>query len=156
MAICVLPALPSRQRAMLAVAASVDVNESCHCMKKNTGLKRILMAGVYAYQGVCAAWRHEAAFRQEAVLAIVAVPIAFWLDVAQIERVMLIGVTVLVMIVELLNSAVEAVVDRIGAEHHELSGRAKDMGSGAVLVSIFLWLYVWGDLVVFGLLLGSP
>ena len=114
------------------------------------------MAGVYAYQGVCAALRHEAAFRQETLLAIVVVPIALWLDITRIERVMLIGVTILVMIVELLNSAVEAVVDRIGPEHHELSGRAKDMGSGAVLVSLFLWLYVWTDLVVLGHWLSSP
>lgn len=114
------------------------------------------MAGVYAYQGVCAALRHEAAFRQEALLTIVVLPIAFWLDVTRIERVALVGVTILVLIVELLNSAVEAVVDRIGPEHHELSGRAKDMGSGAVLVSLLLWLYVWTDLVVLGLWLASP
>ncbi len=114
------------------------------------------MAGVYSYQGVCGALKHEAAFRQETLLAIVTVPIAMWLDVTRIERVMLIGVTILVLIVELLNSSVEAVVDRIGLEHHELSGRAKDMGSGAVLISIFLWLYVWIDLVVLGLWLSSP
>jgi len=141
---------------MLAHDASVDVNESCHCMQKNTGLKRILMAGVYSYRGICAAIRHEAAFRQEALFAIVVVLIALWLDVTRIERVVLISVTILVLIVELLNSAVEAVVDRIGPEHHELSGRAKDMGSAAVLVSLFLWVYVWADLVVLGQWLNSP
>ena len=108
-------------------------------------------AGVYAFNGVRAALRHEAAFRQEALLAAVFIPIALWLEVAPVERVLLIGATVLVLLMELLNSAVEATVDRIGPEHHELSGRAKDMGSAAVLVSLLLWSYVWFELVVLGI-----
>ena len=120
-------------------------------MQKNTGIKRILLAGVYAFNGVRAALRHEAAFRQEALLAAVFIPIALWLEVAPVERVLLIGATVLVLLMELLNSAVEATVDRIGPEHHELSGRAKDMGSAAVLVSLLLWSYVWFELVVLGI-----
>ncbi|MFK7861221.1 MAG: diacylglycerol kinase [Granulosicoccus sp.] len=119
-------------------------------MQKNTGLKRIRLAGVYAFNGLVAAFRHEAAFRQELLLALVCIPVALTLDVERTERILLIIVTVLVLIAELVNSAVEAVVDRIGVEYHELSGRAKDMGSGAVLVSLLLWAYVWIDIVVIG------
>lgn len=117
-------------------------------MHKNTGLKRIAKAGVYASQGIMAAFRHEAAFRQEAMLAVVFIPLPFFLSLSSLERVVLIGVTMLVMIVELLNSAIEAVVDRVGMELHELSGRAKDMGSGAVLLSLCLWAYVWVDIAL--------
>ena len=119
-------------------------------MQKNTGLKRIRLAGVYAFNGLTAAVRHEAAFRQELMLAVVFIPVALMLDLARVERVLLVMVTVLVLVAELLNSAVEAVVDRIGTEHHELSGRAKDMGSGAVMVCLLLWVYVWVDIVVLG------
>lgn len=119
-------------------------------MQKNTGLTRILLAGGYSVNGIRAAFRHEAAFRQELVLAVVFIPVAFWLDINAVERVILIAVTILVMITELMNSAVEAVVDRIGTEHHNLSGQAKDMGSAAVLLSLLLWAYVWIDLVVVG------
>ncbi len=119
-------------------------------MQKNTGLKRIQLAGVYAFNGIRAALRHEAAFRQEALLALIVLPVAFWLDVQSVERVLLVAVTVLVLIVELINSAVEAVVDRISSEHHLLSGRAKDMGSGAVMIALALWLYVWVEIVVLG------
>lgn len=122
-------------------------------MQKNTGFRRIRLAGVYAFNGVRAAFRHEAAFRQEIFLAVVFLSVVFWLDISRVERVLLVSVTVLVLIVELLNSAVEAVVDRVGSEQHVLSGRAKDMGSGAVMVALGLWLYVWVDIVVFGVLL---
>jgi len=120
-------------------------------MQKNTGLKRLLMAGVYAFNGIRAAIRHEAAFRQELFLVAVFLPLVFWLELTSVERVLLVLVTVLVLIVELVNSAIEAVVDRISEEHHELSGRAKDMGSGAVMVALLLWVYVWVDLVIVGL-----
>lgn len=123
-------------------------------MQKNTGLKRIRLAGVYAYRGLVAAFSHEAAFRQELILAILLLPFAFYLDLLRIERVLLVLVTVLVLIAELINSAIEAVVDRIGPEFHELSGRAKDMGSAAVLVCLALWLYVWVEIVVLGIWLG--
>ena len=89
-----------------------------------TGLTRIIKAAGYSWKGFRAAWGNEAAFRQEAVAAIVAVVIACFLDVDAITRVLLIGSVLLVMIVEILNSAIEAVVDRIGSEFHELSGRA--------------------------------
>lgn len=108
-----------------------------------TGLTRIINAAGYSWKGLRAAWRHEAAFRQELLAAIVAVIVACWLDVDVISRVLMIGAVALVIIVEILNSAIEAVVDRIGQERHPLAGRAKDMGSAAVLLSIILALFVW-------------
>ena len=113
-----------------------------------TGLTRIIKAAGYSWKGLRAAWQHEAAFRQEAVAAIIAIVVALWLDVDAISRVLLIGSVVLVIIVEILNSAVEAVVDRIGNEIHPLSGRAKDMGSAAVLLAILLAIFVWIMLLV--------
>jgi len=112
-----------------------------------TGLTRIIKAAGYSWKGVRAAWLNEAAFRQESVAVILAIAVACWLDVDAITRVLLIGSVVLVMIVEILNSAIEAVVDRIGTDFHELSGRAKDMGSAAVLMSILLALATWGTLL---------
>ena len=112
-----------------------------------TGLTRIMKAAGYSWKGLRAAWQHEAAFRQEAVMALVAVVVACWLDVDAITRVLLIGSVALIIIVEILNSAIEAVVDRIGSELHPLAGRAKDMGSAAVLLSIILALFVWATLL---------
>jgi len=120
-------------------------------MQKNTGIRRIRLAGVYAFNGIRAAFHHEAAFRQEILLAVIFLPVVFVLDVSRVERVLLVSVTVLVLIVELLNSAVEAVVDRVSAEHHLLSGRAKEMGPGAVMMALILWMYVWGDIVIAGI-----
>jgi diacylglycerol kinase (ATP) len=108
-----------------------------------TGLTRVIKAFGYSYKGLTAAWQHEAAFRQELVATVLAIILAIWLDVGAIARILLIGSVVLVMIVEMLNSAIEAIVDRIGTEHHELSGRAKDMGSAAVSLAIALALFVW-------------
>lgn len=105
---------------------------------------------MYAFNGVVAAIRHEAAFRQELIIALVALPAALIIDVSRVERVLLVLVTLIVLIAELINSAVEAVVDRIGTQMHELSGRAKDMGSGAVMLSLILWVYVWVDIVLLG------
>ncbi|ADU67616.1 diacylglycerol kinase [Pantoea sp. At-9b] len=112
-----------------------------------TGILRIIKAAGYSWQGLRAAWTHEAAFRQEAVAALVAIIVACWLDVDAISRVLMIGSVVLVVIVEILNSAIEAVVDRIGQERHPLAGRAKDMGSAAVLLAILLALFVWIALI---------
>ena len=112
-----------------------------------TGLTRIIKATGYSWKGFRAAWINEAAFRQEGVASVLAIIIACWLDVDAITRVLLIGSVLLVMIVEILNSALEAVVDRIGSEYHELSGRAKDMGSAAVLLAIFVALITWGMLL---------
>jgi diacylglycerol kinase (ATP) len=112
-----------------------------------TGIQRIVNAAGYSWQGLRAAWKHEAAFRQEAIAALVAIVVACWLDVDAISRVLMIGSVVLVIIVEILNSAIEAVVDRIGQERHPLAGRAKDMGSAAVLLAILLALFVWIALI---------
>jgi len=112
-------------------------------MKSATGITRIIKATGYSIKGLKAAFQHEAAFRQEVLLLVVAVGIAIWLDVTPLERLLLIGSVVVVMIVELINSAIEAIVDRIGSEYHELSGRAKDIGSAAVLCTLLLAGYVW-------------
>ena len=105
-------------------------------MNSTTGFTRIIKAAGYSLKGLQAAWRHEAAFRQESILLFVAVLLAAWLDVSVVERFLLIGSVTLVLILEIINSAIEAVVDRIGSEHHELSGRAKDMGSAAVFIAL--------------------
>ncbi|AGB84378.1 diacylglycerol kinase [Serratia sp. FGI94] len=114
---------------------------------QTTGLTRIIKAAGYSYKGLTAAWRNEAAFRQESVAAVVAVIVALWLDVDAVARILLIGSVLLVLIVEVLNSAIEAIVDRVGTDFHELSGRAKDMGSAAVSLSIILALLVWVTLL---------
>jgi diacylglycerol kinase (ATP) len=112
-----------------------------------TGLTRIIKAAGYSCKGLTAAWQNEAAFRQELVAAVVAIIVAVWLDVGAIARILLIGSVLLVMIVEILNSAIEAIVDRVGTEYHELSGRAKDMGSAAVSLAIILALFVWASVL---------
>ncbi|MDJ0940804.1 MAG: diacylglycerol kinase [Woeseiaceae bacterium] len=109
----------------------------------NTGLRRIVRATKYSAQGFAHAWKHEAAFRQELTITLILVPFAIWLGRTPVERLMLIGSCVLVLIVELLNSAIEATVDRFGGEVHELSGRAKDLASAAVFVSLVVVAAVW-------------
>ncbi|MBK4714864.1 MULTISPECIES: diacylglycerol kinase [Tenebrionibacter/Tenebrionicola group] len=109
----------------------------------NTGFTRIIKAAGYSWKGFKAAWRNEAAFRQEGIAAVIAIAIACWLNVDGVTRVLLIGSVVLVMVVEMLNSAIEAAIDRIGSDFHALSGRAKDMGSAAVLLAIMLAVFVW-------------
>lgn len=116
-------------------------------MNKATGITRLVKATGYSLQGLKQAWRHEAAFRQETILTLAGIIIACWLPVSILERLLLIGAVVLIVIVELLNSAIEAVVDRIGSEYHELAGRAKDLGSAAVLVACLLAAVVWGVLL---------
>jgi len=113
----------------------------------NTGIKRILRATGFSIQGLAAAWKHEAAFRQETVLLIILVPVAFWLGETVLIQALLISVCLLVLIVELFNSAIEAAIDRHGDEHHELSGRAKDIGSAAVMISLAIVLLTWGAVI---------
>lgn len=108
------------------------------------GLKRLINACFFSAAGFKATWRHEEAFRQEVMLFVVTTPLALLLGESAIEIVLLIGSVVLVLLVELLNSAVEAVVDRVGFEHHELSGRAKDIGSAAVMLSLIWAAITWG------------
>lgn len=110
----------------------------------NSGVRRIVRATRYSAQGLGHAWRYEAAFRQEVALTIVLLPLAFWLGRTGTEQAMLICSCIFVLIVELLNSAVEAAVDRFGDEHHEISGRAKDLGSAAVFLSLTLLAIFWG------------
>ncbi len=109
-----------------------------------TGIRRMIAALGYSRQGLASAWRFEAAFRQECVLALVLVPFAFWLDLPLSHTLWLVVSLVMVLVVELLNSAIEAVVDRIGPEYHELAGRAKDTASAAVLLTLLLAILVWG------------
>lgn len=114
--------------------------------QKAIGLKRLINACYFSIAGLKATWRHEEAFRQEVLLLIVSIPCALWLGETVIEKLLLIGCIVLMLIVELLNSAIEAVVDRISLEHHELSGRAKDIGSAAVMLStiwaVITWIFI--------------
>ena len=108
------------------------------------GLRRIWNAMFYSLAGLKSTWKNEAAFRQESVLTLVLIPAAFWVGGGAVEYVLLIGSCLLVLITELLNSAVEAAIDRIGEDRHRLSGRAKDMGSAAVLVSLCAAAMTWG------------
>jgi diacylglycerol kinase (ATP) len=110
----------------------------------NTGIGRILRAARFSSQGLASAWKNEAAFRQELLLIVVLLPVAVWLGQTALERAVLIGSLMFVLVVELINSAIEAAIDRHGDELHELSGRAKDMGSAAVLISLLLVAVVWG------------
>lgn len=111
--------------------------------KGRTGLDRILRATGYSAAGLSAAFRGESAFRQEVFAALVMLPAAFWLGSGWIEVALLAGSVVMVLVVELLNSAIEAVVDRVGLELHELSKRAKDLGSAAVMLSLVLTGAIW-------------
>ena len=110
----------------------------------NTGLRRIINATFFSMAGFRAAWRDEAAFRQEALLCVVLIPAAFWLGRTAVERSLLIGSCLIVLIVEPLKTGIENVVDRFGEERHRLSGQAKDMGSAAVFTSLVLTLVIWG------------
>ncbi len=112
-----------------------------------TGITRIINATGYSMKGLKSAWINEAAFRQELLLILLLMPLAFWIGDSLNEILLLICISWLVVIVEVLNSAIEAVVDRIGSEHHELSGRAKDLGSAAVFIALALNALVWGALV---------
>jgi len=114
-----------------------------HAGKGRTGIARLFHATLHSIAGLADAWRHESAFRQEVALAAVLIPVAFWVDVRPAERALLVGTVLLVLVVELLNSSVEAAIDRISHEHHELSRRAKDLGSAAVLVALVLLGVVW-------------
>jgi len=116
--------------------------------KSKSGLGRILSASVYSVQGLKLAWRSEHAFRQELLLSIPAVCMAMLLPVSTLEKLVLIFVLALILIVELLNSAIEAVVDRISLERHPLSKNAKDLGSAAVFVSVLFASVTWAAILV--------
>ena len=112
--------------------------------KGKTGLRRLINAFGYSMDGFKAAYQHEDAFRQEVWLSLVLIPLAFYLEAEALHRILMVGSVLLVMIVELLNSAVEAVVDRVSIERHALAKRAKDIGSAAVLLALINLAVVWG------------
>lgn len=111
--------------------------------KGKTGLARILNAFRYSLAGLSEAYRHEEAFRQETWLALVLVPAAFFMPVGGLGKALMVASVLLVLVVELLNSAIEAVVDRVSLEHHHLAKRAKDVGSAAVMISLLNVAAVW-------------
>lgn len=117
-------------------------------LKGKKGFQRLLNATRYSMKGFAAAYQHEAAFREEVMLAIVLIPAALLLGLSAVETVLLIGSVLLLMLVEILNSGLEAVVDRIGPEIHPLSGRAKDLGSAAVFIAIVILCLTWGLIAV--------
>ncbi|QYJ73801.1 MULTISPECIES: diacylglycerol kinase [Shewanella] len=114
----------------------------------NHGIRRVIRATGFSFKGLKSAWVHEAAFRQELILACVMVPLALWLDVSTVEKLLMIMAVFIVLITELLNSAIEAVVDRIGDEIHPLSGQAKDIASAAVFMSLALCTLVWAFILL--------
>lgn len=120
-----------------------DKHTTSQALKGRTGLGRILNAAGYSLDGLLAAFKGEAAFRQLMLLNLVMIPLAFLLDVSRAERAMMIAVLLLALIVELLNSAIEAAIDRISYALHPLSKQAKDMGSAAQLVALTLIFTVW-------------
>ncbi|MGA1869586.1 MAG: diacylglycerol kinase [bacterium] len=112
--------------------------------EKSRGLRRLIKATGYSIAGYKSAWKYEEAFRIECVLAIIMIPAGLCIGSTAVQRSLLVGSCFLVIIIELLNAAIEAVVDRIGPAYHELSGRSKDMGSAAVLTSLILTIIIWG------------
>ena len=121
---------------------SPDTSESPH--KGQRGLRRLFNALFYSLSGLRIAFNHESAFRQEIAIAVVLIPLACFLPAGATERILLIGTVLLLLIVELLNSSVEAAIDRIGFDTHRLSKRAKDLGSAAVFLTLVLLAITWG------------
>lgn len=130
---------------------TAETDKSAEALKPpapKTGIRRVLAATRYSFNGLLLAVKSEEAFKQEFALFLVLAPLGLWLGQSGIERVLLVGVLMLVLIVELLNTAIEAVVDRVSSDYHELSGQAKDLGSAAVFLSLALVILTWG-LIVF-------
>ncbi len=119
--------------------------------QKNTGLKRIMMATWYSIKGIQAAFKSEAAIRQEILAIAILTPIAIIADISMVERILLFITLFSVLVVELLNTAIETVVDRVSFDQHELSGKAKDIGSAAVFISILVATGTWVSILVFGM-----
>jgi diacylglycerol kinase (ATP) len=134
-----------RRNNPLTYAALAIIQECYHLMPKpgKTGLRRIVDAFGYSMHGFAAAWRFEAAFRQEVLLAVILLPASLWLGTTLMERLLLVASVFWVIMAELANSAIEAAIDRTGDEMHVLAGRAKDMGSALVLVSLILLAIIW-------------
>ena len=117
-------------------------------MKKNSGIMRFFYASLYSWQGFRAALINEAAFRQEFIALILLSVLSFYLDVSAYERLAMIISLIFILIIEILNSAIECVIDRVSIEHHELSGRAKDYGSLAVLLSLLIAIAIWAVILI--------
>lgn len=113
-----------------------------------TGMRRIVRAAGHSAAGLRYAYRHEAAFRQELLLALMLAPLAFWVSDDAIARILMLGSLLLVLVVELLNSAIEATIDRISPDRHPLAKAAKDIGSAAVMISLFLTVLIWSILLL--------
>jgi diacylglycerol kinase (ATP) len=122
--------------------------DDSHALKGRRGLRRVLNATRYSLDGLRSAWRHEDAFRQELILAAVMIPAALWLPVSLVEKVLLAGVVVLVLIVELLNTGIEAAIDRDSLEINPLGKLAKDYGSAAVMLSLLLAGGTWAAILL--------
>lgn len=118
--------------------------QSAESLKGKRGFKRLMNAARYSWQGIRAGFQNEAAFREECLLAVILIPVALLLPVSLLEKAILINSVLFLLLTEILNSAIEAVVDRIGMEVHPLAGRAKDMASAAVLFALFMGLVAWG------------
>jgi len=110
------------------------------------GLERLVRAFGYSMKGFVAGWRHEEAFRQEVLLSLALLPLTFWIGRGPLDYLLLVTTLALLLITELFNSAIEALTDRVGVEHHELSGRAKDLASAAVFLALVLVALVWGTI----------
>ncbi|QLB21462.1 diacylglycerol kinase [Vespertiliibacter pulmonis] len=117
--------------------------------ENKANFQRVIRAAGYSMKGLKSAYINEAAFRQEVWLSFFLIPLGFYLGNSAVEKILLVGSVLLVLALELLNSAVESVVDRIGSEFHELSGRAKDIGSAAVFISMLIFALTWGLILFF-------
>lgn len=120
------------------------MNEPVSEFKSKSGLKRIMAATGYSIEGLQSAWRHEHAFRQELVVVVIGTVVALFLPISSFQKLFLIATLVFVLIVELINSAIEAVVDRVSLERHPLSKNAKDFGSAAVMLAVLIAAASWG------------
>ncbi|MDR5815542.1 diacylglycerol kinase [Caballeronia sp. LZ033] len=125
-------------------SSSKDTPHSSPGNRKRSGLLRGFFALRHSRDGIVATWREESAFRQEVCIAVILLPIAFLVPVTSAERILLAASVLLVLLVELINSSIEAAIDRISLERHELSGRAKDCGSAAVTVALVICVMTWG------------
>ena len=115
---------------------------------KNGGWNRMYTATMFSLKGMIYCFKHEAGMREYTIIFLLSLPCAIYLGETSVERILMLGAGVLVILMELLNSAIEATLDRISTEHHDLAGAAKDMGSAAVFLAVLLFIYVWGEFIV--------